>query len=527
MRPPLATLDGMTFDVVVIGAGAVGASSAQHLAAAGYRTLLVDKGDFGSGTSSRSSRLLYTGLAHFSPDYALWRFIYRPHDLVRRVRMARLSMRSRTEIASTMPERVSRHTFFFPIYEGGDYAGWKVDLAYRALGLFGSSKVPLSYRRLPAEDAARQFGLVALMDRRRLTSVAVFEEYQFQWPERICLDTALDAGRCGAVLRNYTGVVELSPIASGGWRLGLEDCTASAERAYVEARAVVNAAGPWADRVLRRSTGAQPRRKHLVGIKGINLVVRLPDSCRGTGFEMISSIGQPFYCMPWGDHHFFGPTETIFEDDPDSVRVLPEEADFIIGEANRALPSLNLTTRDIVYRWAGVRPRTSSEKDSGVKSLTIHDMAEEGMPGILTVTGSPIMIHRYAGRGVAAAVRRMLPASGSPSELSYAVRPAPGDGPLSAERLHHAARHEHAETLVDLLFRRVPVGWQPDMGLDEARRAAGIVAGVLGWDAARIGREVAAYRQFVMENFEPRALAELPVAPPVGTAEAAVGIVGA
>lgn len=90
MRPPLATLDGMTFDVVVIGAGAVGASSAQHLAAAGYRTLLVDKGDFGSGTSSRSSRLLYTGLAHFSPDYALWRFIYRPHDLVRRVRMARL-----------------------------------------------------------------------------------------------------------------------------------------------------------------------------------------------------------------------------------------------------------------------------------------------------------------------------------------------------------------------------------------------------------------------------------------------------
>lgn len=512
MRPPLSNLDGRSFDVVVIGGGAVGASAAQHLAASGQRTLVVDKGDFGSGTSSRSSRLLYSGLAYFSPDHALWRFALRPGDLVRRARMAKLAMECRTELASTMPERVSRHTFFFPVHDGDDFPGWKVDLGYRALGLFGSSKVPLNYRRLPAAEAAARWGLVALMNRQRLTSVAVFDEYQYQWAERICLDTLLDAERCGATLRNHTSVERLDPLSDGGWRLRLEDATAPGEVATVEAPIVVDAAGPWVDRLLRLSSGPVPAKKHLVGIKGVNLVVKLPDACRGQGFETISSIGEPFYCMPWGDHHFFGPTETIFEDDPDTVRVLPDEVDHILGEANRVLPSLGLTEKDVVYRWAGVRPRTTSSAASGVKSLTIHDMGREGMPGLLAVTGCPIMIHRHAGRQIAAQVGGLHRPSGRPAELSYGAKLLPGGDPLSRESLRHAAAHEHVETLVDLLFRRVPVGWRPDMGLPDARRAAETVADVLGWDEARIGREVEAYRRFVAVNFEPRALADGAVA---------------
>lgn len=510
MRAPLADLDGRSFDVIVIGGGAVGASTVQHIAAGGRTALLVDKGDFGSGTSSRSSRLLYSGLAYFSPDYELWRFAYRPKDLFQRVRMAKLAMQCRTELATTMPERVSRHTFFFPVFDDGEYAGWKVDLGYRALGLFGSPKVPLNYRRLPAAEAAQQFGLVNLMDRRRLNSVAVFDEYQYQWAERICLDTIMDAQRCGATVRNYTTATRLDPLPGGGWRVTLEDATAPGVTATIDAGTLVNTAGPWADRLLRKTSGPVPQKKHLVGIKGVNLVVKLPDACRGTGFEMISSIGQPFYCMPWGDHHFFGPTETIFEDEPGSVRVLPEEADFILAEANRALPSLNLTTKDIVYRWAGVRPRTTSETASGVKSLTIHDMAAEGMPDAITVTGCPIMTHRHAGRTIAARVAQMGKATGTATALSYSARSMPGQGALSPERLRHVAAQEHVETLVDLLFRRVLVGWTAGMGLAEARQAAETVADVLGWDEARIAQEVEGYRRFTAENFEPRALHEQP-----------------
>lgn len=84
--------------------------------------------------------------------------------------------------------------------------------------------------------------------------------------------------------------------------------------------------------------------------------------------------------MPWGDHHFFGPTETLFQDEPGKVRVERDEVEYILGEANRLLPVLNLSEADVVYRWAGVRPHTASRVDPNAAELTIHDMAKDGLP---------------------------------------------------------------------------------------------------------------------------------------------------
>ncbi|AYD04533.1 FAD-dependent oxidoreductase [Neorhizobium sp. NCHU2750] len=509
-------IDGKKYDVIVIGGGAAGAASAQNLAAAGYETLLVDQGDFASGTSSRSSRLLYCGLAYFSPDYELWRFLYRPRDLFTRIRMARLSMRNRTHIASTMPERVNPYTFFFPVEKKGKYAGWKVALGYRALSLFGSRKAPLGYHHLETEKAASRHGLVRHMEKSKLSGLACFREYQYNWAERICIDTVMDAERCGATIANYTQVTAIDR-AGDDWRITLAPAghpgkapkPASNATIQVSGKILVNTAGPWADRVLKKAI-ASPK-KHLVGIKGVNVVVRLPDDCRGQGMETISSIDQPFYLMPWGDYHFFGPTETIYEGPPEDVRVLDEEIDFIIAEANRVFPKLNLTRKDVVYRWCGVRPRTSDTGKMGVKSFTMHDMAAEGMPNALTITGTPIMVHRHAGRKVAAEVARRISPSGRARPLSYAARLLPsGDGPkiggVPVESLRFAAANEHVHTLLDLMFRRVNMGWQGDMGIPHARAVAQSVADILGWDEQRIDEEVDAYRAYVADHFDPRIL---------------------
>jgi len=515
----IAALDGKEFDVIVVGGGAAGAASAQNLAAQGYSTLLVEQGDFGSGTSSRSSRLLYCGLAYFSPDYALWRFLYRPRDLFTRIRMARLSMQNRTHIATTMPERLTRHTFFFPIHRDSRFPAWKVALGYRALSLFGSRRAPLGYRNLKAADAAGAFGVVRLMDQGRLESVACFQEYMYDWAERICMDTVLDAERLGATVANYTRVTGIERAAAG-WALTLGDgprpgagpAAGSNATAEVRGKVLVNTAGPWADRLLRQAI-AQPR-KHVVGMKGVNLLVRLPDDCRGQGMETISSIGQPFYLMPWGEYHFFGPTETVYEGPPEDARVLPEEVDFILTEANRVFPALKLTPADVVYSWCGVRPRTASTGKTGVKSFTLHDMEPEGMPNAFTATGVPIMVHRHAGRRIAAAVAGKIRPSGRARALDHGARLLPEGGPViggvPVASLRAAAQQEHVRTLVDLMFRRVNMGWQPDMGLPHAQSVATEVADILGWDQARIDREVAAYRRFVAENFAPAALAQDP-----------------
>ncbi|WP_108482718.1 FAD-dependent oxidoreductase [Oceaniglobus ichthyenteri] len=512
MSKNLSAIDGQTFDVVVIGGGATGASATQNLAAQGYNTLLVDKGDFGSGTSSRSSRLLYCGLAHLSPDYPIWKFLIHPRDLFRRLWMAGLAMKCRAQLVETMPERLLAHTFFFPIYRGGQYPGWKVDLGFRALETLGRFRVSLKYRRLGVKKAAEQYGMAKLLAAREdLTSLAVYREYQYNWPERICVDTVLDAERIGAQIQNYAKVTKLEQTDGEGWKIRLEDALVPGSDATVQARMVVNSAGPWVDRV--NAVSGHETRKHLVGIKGVNIVVRLPDGCEGQGLETISSIDQPFYCMPWGKYHFFGPTETVFEGDPDDARVLPEEVDFILDQANRLFPTLKLTQADVVYSWCGVRPRTSSAATDGIKALTMHEMSDEGMPGMVALTGVPIMNHRHAGSIVAGRVGQSLKPTRPATPLSHAAKLFPDNQnspPLDPENPHvkmadlrHAARHERVRTLSDLLFRRTDIGWTPAMGLGAARRAASEVADILDWDEARINREVAQYETFVRDNFNP------------------------
>ncbi len=153
MRIDLSDLDGCQFDVLVIGGGINGASSAQHLAAAGFNVLLVDKGDFASGSSSRSTRMLHCGLRYFETPRPLRDFLFNPARFRAALAMARASMETRAELAADSAERLIRFTLCFPIYKAGPYKPWHLDLGFRILGALGPKSVPLDYRRLPARDA--------------------------------------------------------------------------------------------------------------------------------------------------------------------------------------------------------------------------------------------------------------------------------------------------------------------------------------------------------------------------------------
>src|SRR3546814_2013240 len=163
------------------------------------------------------------------------------------------------------------------------------------------------------------------------------------------MDTILNADDMGATVLNYVEAVELNQEPDQPWSIRRQ-VTLDASTATVTGRLLVNTAGPWVDRVLAR-TGVRGGEKHLIGIKGVNLMVKLPPECRGQGLETISSIGQPYYCMPWGDHHFFGPTDTVFEGDPHDARVTSDEVGYVLREANFLFPSLRLTEKDVVHRW--------------------------------------------------------------------------------------------------------------------------------------------------------------------------------
>ncbi len=502
MREPLASLDGKSFAVAVIGAGVNGASAAQHIAAAGHDVLLVDKGDFGAGSSSRSSRLLHCGLRYLAPGDSLWEFFRRPKTLAIALRMARQAMESRAQMVETAPERVAKAKFCFPLYAGGTYAPWQVSLAFRLLEQLGPKSVPLGYERIGPGEVSSVPLARWLRDRDRLRGLAIFDEYRFDWPERICMDAVLDAERLGAAVRNYTAVSGLER-AGEGWRLSLADQLAPGETATVQAKLVLNTAGIWIDRV-NASAGARPR-KYITGTKGAHIMVRLPPECRDYGLVTINRLNEPFYCFPWRGMHFFGPTETVYEGDPDKVSATDEEIDWLIEETNYMLPALNLRREHVIFTWAGVRPLGADpDFPKGVRSREVHDLASDGLPDVYAMTAGPIMTHRSAGVELAALVDSKLKPTRAPQAVSYAASKFPenqnspplleDDTSIKLSDLQHAARHQHATDLMDLLFRRVGAGWSTTMGYAAAERAARAVAETMGWNAERVDREIRRYR---------------------------------
>lgn len=511
--PAISALDEQHFDVAIVGAGINGASAAQHLSAVGYRVLVVEQGDFGNGATSRSSRLLHCGLRHLAAGSNFWRTLLRPDRLAVSMATARDDMLARDEIVGTIPERLRPINFCLPIYTDDAYAPWQLDAAFAVLRLLSPRGVALDYRRF-SRKRLHQIPIAPwLRDPERLHSVAVFREYLFDWPERIALDALFDARRLGAQVYNYTRVEAVERIeADAKWRLslcstgpgGAAEHSPIGDMAQVTASLVLNLAGAWVDQIIRKTgTTTEPR---CAGIKGVHIVARLPDEFADWGLFAYNSIGEPLYCLPSNGAHYIGLTRTPYEGDISGVSATDAEIDWIITETNRCLPKLAIKGTDILFSWAGVNPLTRDpEEPLGSREIKIHDLDRDGLPGMLTLTGGPIMTHRRVARRLARAVSERVAPSGPERELSYrwvdheseqsAPRIESDAFSVSTEAVRRCARDEQPGCLADLLMRRLGAGWASDQGLALARPVAEAAAPELGWSAARIDAEVHSYEQ--------------------------------
>jgi len=498
------------FDVAVIGGGINGASSAQHLAAAGYSVLLVEKDDFGSGSSSRSTRYLHCGLRYFETPNPVMDFLLSPNKLRVALRMARNSMEIRGELVKDSRERLRKITMCFPVLRNGPYKPWQFDLAFKILGRFGPKDVPLNYQRISPSDAARRVPFVdAMRDRASLHSVVLFTEYMYDWPERFCVDAALDAERMGATIRNHTFARLGERTENGDWQISLTGANGAQDS--VTAGVVLNAAGIWIDDV--NATAKPKARKLIYGTKGAHVVVKLPDAFADVGLATVNSIGEPHYVLPsQGGLHHIGPTETPYEGDLDDIHTDAEDRAFLINETNAALPGLNVTDDKVVYTWAGVRPLGyDPDYPKGKRSMEFHDLTADGMPGVIATTAGPIMTHRICAREAVDHVRKLRSPSGSPQAIDYAPQKFPentnapplveGDPSVRLSDLSFAAASEHAKTLADVLINRTGVAYHHQLTDDHIAKAAAAVAAELGWDGDEQKKQATAFRDQLTRQF--------------------------
>ena len=378
----LDALAGREFDLLVIGGGIVGAGIANEAARAGLAVALVDRGDFGAATSSASSKLIHGGLRYL-----------RLGD----VKLVREAHRERRALLHTVaPHLVRRLPFLFPLYRDGPYrpATLRLGLAlYSTLARDGIGGLLPPARARQSVPDLRLDGL---------RSCGVYID-SYTHDGRLCLGNVRAAAAAGAVVANYAEVVALRQVGGRVRGAELRD-RRSGETFSVDARAVVNATGPWIDSIRALE---DPAARPLARLsKGVHLLLDLEHPW-SAALTIAHDPVRVTFAYPWQGMLLVGTTDTLYEGDPAEVGVEPADVARVLDEASVGVERGVLDPSRIRASFVGLRVLP------GLSGATLTARRETqyvfGPGGMLTVAGGKLTTYR---RIALSALERLRPELG-------------------------------------------------------------------------------------------------------------------
>ena len=359
------TLARTSYDLLVIGGGVIGAATAAHAARAGLAVALVEAADFGSGTSSASSKLVHGGLRYL-----------RLGD-VRLVREAHHERRALA--ASVAPHLVHRLPFLLPLYRGGPFRPAFVQSGILLYSSLARSRLNWLVRPGRASE------LVPDLRVDDLRSCALYAD---AWTNdaRLCLENVVAAAEAGATVLNRARVVALH--MQDGCVAGAE-VVADGTTLDVRARVTINAAGPWVDAVRRLEDPAAGTSVRLS--KGVHVLVPGGDGWRAALTVPQDDVRVTF-AVPWYGLLLLGTTDTDFEGDPGDVAVEDGDVAQVLGEASTALPAAMLDPGAVRSSFAGLRVLPVG--DGGTANARRETVFSLGRGGMLSVAGGKLTTYR-------------------------------------------------------------------------------------------------------------------------------------
>ncbi|MFF7205079.1 MULTISPECIES: glycerol-3-phosphate dehydrogenase/oxidase [unclassified Streptomyces] len=368
-------LSKATYDLLVIGGGILGISTAWHAAQSGLRVALVDAGDFAGATSSASSKLLHGGLRYLQTGAV--KLVAENH------------FERRAVSRQVAPHLANPLTFYLPVYKGGPHGAAKLGagvFAYSALSAFGDG---VGHVIGPAR-AQRD---VPELRTENLKAVAVYGDDQMN-DSRMALMTVRAAVQSGATVLNHAEVTGLRFTKGRVTGAELKDRTDGTEFG-VSARLVLNATGPWVDH-LRRMEDANAAPSIRLS-KGAHLVLKRTSPWKAALATPIDKYRITF-ALPWEDMLLLGTTDEAYEGDPADVAVNEKDTAQILDEAAYSIRDQQLSRDLITYSFAGLRVLPGGPGDtSKAKRETV---VTEGSGGMLSVAGGKWTTFRHIGRTV-------------------------------------------------------------------------------------------------------------------------------
>jgi glycerol-3-phosphate dehydrogenase len=538
----LAALAAEPFDMLVVGGGITGAGVAREAALAGFRTALVERDDFASGTSSRSSRLVHGGV----------RYLEHGH-----LGLVFESSRERRLLLELAPHLVRPLAFTWPVYRGARVPLWKVRAGlalYDALSLFRNARHHALNRGdvLAAEPALAPDGMVGGA---RYWDAATDDS-------RLTLASALAAREAGASVANHVAVVAgIHASGSEGRLTGVvaEDRLTSATFP-IRARVVINATGPWSD-ATAALTGS-PQGTQLFGSAGAHIAVPRNRVGNNDAVTLVSPLdGRVMFVLPSGVHTIIGTTERPAHAGPDDIRATRAEVTYLLQSVNRCFPFAQLTMDDVVSAWCGIRPLAAVRAGEHSANAASREHAiTHRADGLVSITGGKLTTYRAMAADVLSHARNELPKSGGVPIAAHEVRPSestplPGgdivsrdatvaearatvrdaavgerlalaygsrwrnvwsyvqrDGslgyrlseslPYLLAEVAHAVEREMAASLSDVLVRRTHVAFETrDNGRAAARRIAPLMGTLLRWSEHKTAQQLDRYDRDVARLF--------------------------
>lgn len=516
------------YDVAIVGAGINGAGIARDAALRGLRVVVIEQDDLCSGTSAWSSRLIHGGLR------------YLEHG---EVSLVFESLRERITLRRIAPHLVSPIRITIPIYADAKRGPWLIRLGMLVYDLLSFGKSVPRHDMLSRDQLLRvEPGLAS----EQLLGAARYFDAQVTYTERLVVENLVAAQAAGATIRTHTAVAAMTVKDGEVKSLTCQDLVDDQEL-QIEARIVINAAGPWVDSVLDTTRREGPQL--IGGTKGSHIIVGRFDGAPADAFYVEAAAdGRPIFIIPWNEQYLIGTTDIRFDGDPATVRASRDEIDYLLAETNRVFASAELGIEDIHYAYAGVRPLPRREHGPesaitrrhiikhnaavahglvsiiGGKLTTYRNLAEQAVDFAGTLMGrklpasrtrdnllpgaygleqartqlrsivdlSPAGVERilsiYGGRAVA-----VIKYAGDAAELLQCIDT---NATVLAAEVPFALDREMARSLTDIVYRRMMLGLDEDQGRALYDDIAKIAAAHTGWTAQQVAAQLDALRRY-------------------------------
>ena len=453
----LRGVDQQRFDAIVIGGGIIGCGIARDAALRGLRVALVERCDFGGGTTAASTRIVHGGLRYLEMlDF----------------RLVRMDLRERETLLRIAPHLVAPLQFVIPFFARSTLSRLKIAAGLTLYDALSYDTSLPSHRMLSAADARALDPALAGVDVR---GAASYYDARVDLPERLALENALDAERRGATIFNY---MEATSFASAGpeVRVRVRDRLLGDET-EIRGRLAVNATGAWVSRGIRRT-------------KGVHVVV--PQITR-QALVIFSAVDRRLmFAIPRGGQTWLGTTDTNYAGDPADARATREDVQYVLASFAHVFPQLAM--KDVLFTTAGIRALVL-RRGSPSSVSRMHKIVEDSLnPGVISVLGGKITGYRAIAEQVTDALcRRLVVDAECLTASTPLAEPPPAGGP--AAHAAFAVTNEHAVHLSDFMRRRTALGSSADQGWGLAAQIAEAMGVQLGWSPEQTTTELDAYRR--------------------------------